>query len=268
LETVAREVGDRYDLDPVRVSFLDADNWLSTPCVVNDEYFVKIISGQNALVHALFTGARNLGAFSSGGEGFFEAFDGPVEMAEHELAATEKLRTLGVNAPAPVEAFEVDGLGVLVLAYLPEFTPLDHLPPEAVEAHAADLFAALSVMHGNGVAHGDLRGENVLVADGDLYFIDATSVASDGLADARAYDLASALAALEPLIGARAAVRAAVNHYEVGDNAEDVTGAADALLRAQDFLSFVQIRPDHAFDAATLHGEIEKAASDDENAAR
>ncbi len=268
LEAVAREVADRYDQPSVRVTFLETDNWLSTPCVVNDRWFVTVVSGQNALVHALFTGARNLGAFSSGREGFFEPFDGPVEMAEHELEATRKLRDIGVNAPEPVEAFEVDGLGVLVLEYLPEFRPLDDLPAADVERYAPELFGALATMHENGVAHGDLRGENVLVYEDDLYFIDATNVAGDGLEGARAYDLACALAALEPLVGARTVVDVALNAYDTGDGSRTREENATALLDAQDFLSFVQIRPDHAFDAATLAGEIEKAASSRGDATR
>ncbi|WP_232688357.1 RIO1 family regulatory kinase/ATPase [Halobacterium zhouii] len=269
LEAVASEVGERYGQEAVRVEFLDADNWLSTPCVMNERWFVKVVTGQNALVHALFTGARNLGAFSSGTEGFFEPFDGPVEMAEHELEATRKLRALGLNAPRPVEAFEVDGLGVLVLEYLPEFEPLDALPPDEVESHLPELFEALAVMHANGVAHGDLRGENVLVYEGDLYFIDATNVAEDGLAGARAYDLASALAALEPLVGEKAVVEAALEHYDPGgEQSRTRSENATALLEAEDFLSFVQVRPDHTFDATALNGEIEKAASADEHASR
>jgi tRNA A-37 threonylcarbamoyl transferase component Bud32 len=269
LEAVAIEVGKRYDQPSVRVEFLDADNWLSTPCVMNERWFVKVVTGQNALVHALFTGARNLGVFSSGTEGFFEPFDGPVEMAEHELEATRKLREIGLNAPRPIETFEVDGLGVLVLEYLPDFEPLDQLPADEVQAHAKELFEALAVMHENDVAHGDLRGENVLVYEDDLYFIDATNVSEDGIAGARAYDLASALSALEPLVGAKVAVEAALEHYDPGgEHARSRAENASALLEAQDFLSFVQIRPDHAFDMAALKGEIEKAASANEDASR
>jgi tRNA A-37 threonylcarbamoyl transferase component Bud32 len=268
LEAVAREFAERYDQEVVRVSFLDADNWLSTPMVVDDEYFLKVVSSQNALVHALFTGARNLGAFSSGTEGFFEAYDDPLEMAEHELEATERIRELGLNAPEPLEVFEVDGLAVLVLEFLPEFTPLDQLPDAEVEAHAGEVFAALAMMHENGVAHGDLRGENVLVSDGDLYFIDATNVAAENIESARAYDLASALAALEPLVGTEAVVDAALDEYALEEWPDNLGGPADALLRAQDFLGFVQIRPDHAFDAAALNGEIEKAATAADDATR
>ena len=247
LEAVAREMARRYDQQVVRLSFFDAENWLSTPCVVNDQWFVKIISPQNALVHALFTGARNLGAFSSGSEGFFERFESPVEMAEHELEATRRIREIGLNAPEPVEAFEVDGLGVVVLSYLCDFELLDDLDPNAIRDLVPELFHALATMHQNDLAHGDLRGENVLVRDGDVYFIDATAVSREGMDQARAYDLASALASLEPHVGARIVVKAAAAEYD-----------GEALLDAVDFLDFVNIRPDHDFDAAAVKGEVSK----------
>lgn len=53
LEAVARELADRYDREVVRVEFLEADNWLSIPLVVNDEWFVKVVTQQNSVVHAL-----------------------------------------------------------------------------------------------------------------------------------------------------------------------------------------------------------------------
>lgn len=249
LEAVARALRERYGLDEMRVEFLDADNWLSTPCVVNDEFFVKIISRQNSIVHALFTSARNLGVFSSGSEGFFEHFAGPVEMARHELEATKQIREIGLNAPRPIEAFEVDGLGVLVMEYLPNFRTLDELESADIERFAPEVFESLAMMHENRLAHGDLRGENVLIYEDEVYFIDATNVREDGIAGAKAYDVACALAALTPLIGAKIAVDAAAQHY-----------SADELLAALEFLDFVNMRPDHDFDAASVKGEIEKRA--------
>ncbi|MFB6305068.1 MAG: RIO1 family regulatory kinase/ATPase [Haloferacaceae archaeon] len=247
LEAVARDIAERYDREAVHVRFLEADNWLSTPMVVDDEWFVKVVSRQNSLVHAVFTTGRNLGAFSAGTEGFFEHFGTPYDMAEHELEATRRMRDLGVNAPEPVEAFETDGLGVVVLEYLPEFRSLDAVDPALAAELAPDLFAALRRMHDAGLAHGDLRAENVLVYEGDLYFIDATSVREDGRAGARAYDIACGLGALDPLVGADAAVAAAATAYD-----------PEELLAAEEFLDFVNIRPDHDFDAAAVKGEIEK----------
>lgn len=254
LELVARDIAKRYERESVRVEFLDADNWLSTPCVVEDEWFVKIITPQNALVHSIFTGARNLGVFSSGTEGFFEGFEGPLEMSRHELEATRRMREIGVNAPEPIEAFGVNGLGVVVLEYLPDFRTLGDLEPEEAESVATALFSSLATMHDNRLAHGDLREENVLICDGELYFIDATNVREEGISDARSYDIASALSTLSPLIGPRAAVDAAQLAYDW-----------DELLAAREFLDFVKLRPDHDFDAAAVKGEIETRATIDLN---
>jgi len=249
LQHVAREVANRDGESVQSVELLEADNWLSTPCVVNDRWFVKVITGQNAFVHALLTTGRNLGALSSRSEGFFEYVETPLEMAERELAATRRMRELGVNAPEPLEAFDHEGYGVLVLEYLPRFEPLDTLEGTVAERLAPQLFDALARMHGSGLVHGDLRGENVLVVDGEPYFIDATTVRADAIDDARAYDLACALAALEPLVGARAAVGTAAGSHGTG-----------ALLDADSFLDFVNIRPDHDFDAGAVRAEITKVA--------
>ncbi|PSQ29292.1 aminoglycoside phosphotransferase [Halobacteriales archaeon QS_9_68_17] len=250
MEAVARELADRTGRDAVRVTFLEADNWLSTPCVVDEEWFVKVISPQNSLVHALFTTGRNLGAVTSGRGGFFDHVGSPVEMAERELDATERMREIGVNAPEPVEAFEVDGLGVLVLEFLDDFRTFEDLDTEETRDLAPDLFANLRKLHDDGLAHGDLRGENVLVRGGEVFFIDATSVRESGLADARAYDLACALATLEPDLGSATVVALARSAYSL-----------DGLLDALEFLDFVNVRPDHDFDAERLKGEIEKVAA-------
>jgi serine/threonine protein kinase len=249
LDRIAEEVANRYGETADSLTLLEADNWLSTPCVVNEEWFVKVITAQNSFVHALLTTGRNLGAFSSGSEGFFEHFGEPVGMAQHELEATRRMRDLGVNAPEPLEAFEFDGYGVLVFEYLPRFESLDELDDEALAGATPALFDALSTMHQAGLVHGDLRAENVLVVDGELYFIDATKVRENAVDDAKAYDLACALAALEPLVGGRQAVRAASEYYD-----------DDELLAADSFLDFVNIRPDHDFDAAAVKGEISKIA--------
>ena len=247
LEGVARAAAKRQGQQLESVETLDADNWLSTPAVVNEALFVKVISTQNTLVQGLLTASRNLGLVSSGVEPFFERFNAPLEMAEHELEATREMRALGVNVPRPVEAFEHDGYGVLVLEYLPAFETLDSLDLERARRLTPTLFRALARMHGAGLAHGDLRGENVLVSEGELYFIDATNVRDEATDEARAYDVACALAALEPVVGASTAVTAAAGQYH-----------DDVLLDAERYLDFVNFRPDHTFDVRTLRSEIEK----------
>lgn len=250
LEAVAREFAARYDEPVVRAEFIDSNNWLSTPVVVNGQWFVKVISRQNSLVHGLITGARNLGAFSSGQEGFFEHFSTPFEMAQHDLLAARRMREIEVNVPEPIEAFEVDGLGVLVMEYLPNFQTLADIDQDHAPRFAEELIASLERMHENEIVHGDLRAENVIIFDDSVYFIDATNVRDDGIGRASAYDVACALAVLAPIVGPRFAVATAFDHYSV-----------EEMLVARDFLDFVNIRPDHDFDAASLKGEIEKRAT-------
>ncbi|MDZ7850941.1 MAG: RIO1 family regulatory kinase/ATPase [Halodesulfurarchaeum sp.] len=250
LEVVGQELAQRYDRDVVRIEFLEAENWLSTPIVVDEKWFVKVISQRNAFVHAVFTGARNLGAFSSGTPGFFEHFENPGEMAEHDLEATRKIREVGVNAPEPIEAFDIDSVGVVVFDYLEGFRTLEACNPDEIRGLLPDLFDSLARMHRNGLAHGDLRGENVLVQNDEIFFIDATAVRPGTIPPARAYDIACALGTLEPHVDASDAVAAAVEQYGI-----------DAVLDAVDFLDFVNIRPDHDFDAAAVKGEINTIAS-------
>lgn len=249
LEGIADELAHRLDRDSVRLEFLEADNWLSTPLVVDDEWFVKIITPQNAIVHAVFTGARNLGAFSSGTPGFFNRFAGPVEMGQHELEATQRIREIGLNAPRPIQAFEYEGYGVVVLEYLPEFRTLEDLSDEELRTYADDLFEALKTMHDHGLAHGDLRGENVLVSRGELYFIDATAVDEEAINEARGYDIGCALAVLAPRIGVKAAVRIAADIYPPED-----------LLSAKEFVDFISVRPDLDVDAEHVKEELENRA--------
>ncbi|WP_138007017.1 RIO1 family regulatory kinase/ATPase domain-containing protein [Halalkalirubrum salinum] len=252
LESIALALRERYDLETLSVRFLDADNWLSTPMVVEEELFVKVISPQNTLVHSVFTTGRNLGILSSGAAGFFEPFQTPIEMARHELDATERMRSLGVNAPEPIEAFEHDGFGLVVLEYLPSFRSLGALDVSTERELAPVLFETLRTLHDHGLAHGDLRAENVLICDDELYFIDATNVNVSGMEDAIGYDVACALAALEPLIGAREAVNAGLTAYSPTE-----------LLGAVDFLDFVNIRPDHDCETTALKSELEKRATDE-----
>ncbi|PSQ43728.1 aminoglycoside phosphotransferase [Halobacteriales archaeon SW_7_68_16] len=247
LEAVAHELLTRTDGE-VRIEFIDADNWLSIPCVVDDRWFVKIVTPRNSLVHAIFTAGRNLGAVSSGQPGFFDHFGDAAAMVEHEYEATQRMRAAGIDAPKPVDWFVVDDLGVLVVEYLPSFEPLGAADDDRLRAVAPAVFETLAQLHDAGFVHGDLRAENVLLCDDGPYLIDATNV-DTGIEAARAYDLACALAMLAPRIGADAAVAVAAEVY-----------GTDDLLAAADFLDFVALRPDHEFDGPQLKGEIETLA--------
>lgn len=246
LEGIAIEVLERRGRSAGRVSFVETNNWSSIPFVLDDDVFVKVVTPHHALVHALFTGARNLGAMSSGAQGFFDRFDGPLEMARHEVRAIERIRAIGLNAPRPIEAFAHGGVAVVVMEFLPSLEPLGSIDLANRPDLPESLFASLAVMHRADVAHGDLRSDNVLVVDGALHFIDATLVSEGQAAEAAGYDLACAIAITAPALGAKRAVALANRHF-----------SGEELLAARRFLDFVRLRPDHDFDVVQVRGEIE-----------
>lgn len=247
IESLGAELRGRLDAETIRIAFLEHNNWLSTPVVVNNRWFVKVITPHNARVHALLAGARNIGAAISGAPGFFERYTGPVEMAEHELQAITRLRAIGLNAPHPVAAFEHDGLGVVVLEYLPHFETPGGLPTDQQEQIAETVFESLLRMHEHGIVHGDLREENLLVVDGQLHFVDCTIVQEDQQLRAEAYDLASALAVFSPILGPDRTVEIAARVH-----------SPDHLAHARRFLEFVNLRPDHDFDPVALSRAIDE----------
>ncbi|MFW5928881.1 MAG: RIO1 family regulatory kinase/ATPase [Halobacteriota archaeon] len=248
VDAVGRAMARRYDLEEVDIEPLEGDNWLSVPLVVNDSYFVKVVSPQNTATHSVFTALRNLGARMWGSGPLFESFTSPGEMAEHEMAAARRMRRAGVPAPEPLDVVELDDVALLVFEYIDDFEPLSQvdLTDELVDL----VFENLHRLHDSDLAHGDLSLENVLVVDGSIYFIDATRLSPGERDDAVAYDLACALGALSSRRDADDVVEAARRHY-----------SDDELVSARDYLVVVRLRPgiEDGFSLRELRTAIQDA---------
>lgn len=227
---VEEALEDFYDVEDVEVSSLDGDNWLSVPLVVDDDYFVKVVTPQNTYTHSVFTLARNIGARVSGSMPFFESYDDPIEMAEHELKAAERMRQAGVNAPEPLDVVPVDGSALLVFEYLDDFETLGDVEVDVDVAE--EVFTSLRKLHDAGLAHGDFSLENVLVVDDEVYFIDATNLRNGSSDDAVSYDVACAVGALSTRLPVSTVVETACRYYD-----------EDAVVHAADFLMVVRLRP-------------------------
>jgi len=230
LEAVGDALRENCGFEEVELTPMDGENWLSIPLVLNDEYFVKVVSEQNTVTHSFFTTMRNLGARLSGNGPFFETYGSPVEMARHEFDATVKMREAGVNAPEPVDVVKMDGGALILIEFLEEFETLSEV--EHDEGTVREVFENLRLLHDSGLAHGDFSLENVLVVDGEVYFIDSTNIMEDGREDAVAYDLACALGSFATTLPAETVVRKALEFYTV-----------EEVRHALDFLVVVRLRP-------------------------
>lgn len=247
LDDVAGILRDECGFEEVELSSIDGENWLSVPLVLNDEYFVKVVTEQNTWTHSLFTTARNLGARVSGNGPFFETFSSPAEMARHEFESARRMREAGVRAPEPIDVVEGDGEALLLFEYLDGFVTLSDA--ELDDATVREVFGMLRRLHENGLAHGDFSLENVLIVDGEVYFIDSTSVADDGHDDAVAYDLACALGAFSSRLPPA----------DVVDLASEFFGSDD-LRHALDFVAVVRLRPgiEESFSLLELRRSVAK----------
>jgi len=230
LDGVREVLSEECGISEVELSTLDGDNWLSVPLVANDEFFVKVLTSQNTLTHSVFTTMRNLGIRFSGKGPFFETYDSPIEMARHEFEAAERMREIGVPTPRPVDVVEADGQALILFEYLEGFETLSEVSID--DETLREVFCLLRRLHDNGLAHGDFSLENVLIVDGEVYFIDSTMISEEGHDDAVAYDLACALGAISSRVSPTDVVEAASESFDGSD-----------LRHATDFLVVARLRP-------------------------
>jgi glycosyltransferase 2 family protein len=128
-----------------------------------------------------------------------------------QLALTCTLaRQAGVLCPS-VQLFGQMPREILVLlTTVPPGAPLDG---SVTVAEAASLFASLRTLHNAGIAHRDLRAENLFASEKSAGFrsLDASVAAASELT--RRLDLAQALATLAPALGAPGAIKALRDGY-------------------------------------------------------
>ena len=123
---------------------------------------------------------------------------GSRERLEQLALACTLARQAGVPCPAVQVFGQMPGEILVLLTTVPSGAPLGG----AVTAgEAASLFASLRTLHNAGIAHRDLRAENLFVSEKSAGFrsLDASVAAASELT--RRLDLAQALATLAPAVG-------------------------------------------------------------------
>ncbi len=119
-----------------------------------------------------------------------------------------------VLAPRALALVEVGDATLMLALLLPDGAPFDSAaPPQA----AFELFGALRRLHAAGVAHGDLRRENLLVADDEAGF-SSLEMAVPGSGElVRRIDVVQLLTTTAGVAGVEAAVQAMREGYQPDD---------------------------------------------------
>jgi glycosyltransferase 2 family protein len=132
-------------------------------------------------------------------------------------------RQAGVSCPSVLLFGQMPGETLVLVTAVPSGA---HLGATVSVTDAASLFASLRALHRSGIAHRDLRPENLFVSENSVGFrsLDAAVPAASELA--RRLDLAQALATLAPAVGPSGAINALREGYGTVD-----VGAVAAVLQ-------------------------------------
>jgi glycosyltransferase 2 family protein len=142
------------------------------------------------------------------------AISSRAQLEQLALACT-LARQASVPCPTVLLFGQMPGETLVLVMAVPAGDP----PGSAVTVQdAASLFASLRALHRAGIAHRDLRAENLFVSESSAGFrsLDGAVPAASELA--RRLDLAQALATLAPAVGPPGAIRALREGYGAIDN--------------------------------------------------
>ena len=140
---------------------------------------------------------------------------GSRERLEQLALACTLARQAGVRCPAVQLFGQMPGEILVLLMTVPSGAPLGST---VTAGEAASLFASLRTLHNAGIAHRDLRAENLFVSEKAAGFrsLDTSVAAASELT--RRLDLAQALATLAPAVGPPGAIKALRDGYGTVDD--------------------------------------------------
>ena len=140
---------------------------------------------------------------------------GSRERLEQLALASTLARQAGVTCPAVQLFGQMPGEILVLLMTVPSGAPLGST---VTVPEAASLFASLRALHNAGIAHRDLRAENLFVSGKAAGFrsLDTSVAAASELT--RRLDLAQALATLAPAVGPPGAIKALRDGYGTVDD--------------------------------------------------
>ncbi len=248
LERVRRIMVEDYGLRRVTIRAVSSnDARLSIPISITGldkdggrrRYFCKIMGSSDLMSARSMQLVKNLYLRVNGKEPLFGVSESVEDMARAQHDGLLAIHRLRIPTSRPHGYHWIDGsMWLLVLEFL-DARPISKFE-ELGSGHVDTALRHLRTMHRNGIYHGDIKPDNIMVDD-EVHILDVGQF--DGRASAtrkQAYDLASMMCAF-------------VDHHPV----EGVVGAAlkhhkrRRLRAAAQYVELVQRRPDFDFSDET-----------------
>lgn len=201
--------------------------------------FGKILGNVDIVTARTIQTVKNLYLDINAHDPMFDFARSTGDMAEHQCSTMKAIYGLGIPTAKPIGCYQLNDILWLLLSEYLEAKPVTEIGSMSLE-QMDEVFGYLELMHRNGIYHGDIKPDNVMVGD-KLYILDVGRyLEAAPRSQKQAYDLASQIASFLPFQPAAEVVRLARKHYSKED-----------LKAASEYLELVQRRIDIKFDDET-----------------
>ena len=248
LDSVRKVMGQNYGLKDVSIRPIrTGGSRLSIPVRITGigkdgrkaRYFGKILGNSDLTVAASIQFFKNVYLQMNAQDPIFEASRSAEDMAKDQYEALKAIHGLGIPTAHPFGYHRLEGNLWLLVADFLEAKPMaetGNVTPEQIST----VFGYLKKMHANGLFHGDLKPENIMVGD-KIFMLDVGRFRHGVKKDKkRAYDLACLICSLLECAPAEKVVALARKFYSRSD-----------MRAGSAYLDLVQRRPDINFSDET-----------------
>lgn len=241
LAKIHEVMAERFGLADVSISPIGAGgSRLSIPIKIEglnekDEevrYFGKIMGSSDLMTARTIQFFKNIYLHTNSMDAMFEVTRSAEDMAKHQYDMLVAINGLGIPTAKPYGYYPlIADFWLLVAEYL-DARPISlakDLSPERLDV----VFGYLRTMHENGIFHGDIKSENLMLGD-KVYIVDVGQFMKDvPTTQKKAYDLACQIASFLEFVPAEDIIRIVERHYSRKD-----------LRAAAEYIDLVQRRPD------------------------
>ncbi len=241
LQRIRLIMNEQYKLKDVSIRPIGAGgSRLSVPVKIrgiNEQgvvtvYFAKIIGNSEIITERTIQLFKNLYLATNDKEMMFGAVQSPEEMTKYQFRVLQSIYDLGIPTAKPYGYHSINGTFYLLVAEFLNAKPIssvNEVSPEILET----VFGYLKKMHKQGIYHGDIKPENIMLGD-CIYIIDIGNLSETASPNLKqAYDLACQIASFVGCCKLETIVEIARKYYSSSD-----------LKAAAEFMDLVQKRPD------------------------
>ncbi len=201
--------------------------------------FGKILGNADIMTARTIQTVKNLYLNMNARDAMFDFARDTGDMAKHQYETMTAIYNLGIPTAKPLGYYQLNEmLWLMVYEYL-DAKPVTDIGKMTLEQMDA-VFAWLKLMHKNGIYHGDIKPDNVMLGD-KLYILDVGRYLEDApKSQKQAYDLACQIASFLQFQPVEQIVSIARRYY-----------SKEEMRSASEYLELIQRRIDMKFDDET-----------------